>query len=166
MKPRAPLLVCGSVAVTVTLFSIWLVRPTQSSLQRGVTVDLSGYTNTAKGCVAVFQLANRTSGAFCYHVGNFAFGISNGAVHNLGTGVTGSGGYVPAHGTLTFSVPVPPGTNEWRVLVEAWEVGRPYWSYSLGWRGKVASGLKDLGIYDADPKSYHITSPGFSRPSS
>jgi len=62
--------------------------------------------------------------------------------------------------------PFPPGTNEWRVLVEAWEVGRPYWSYSLGWRGKVASGLKDLGIYDADPKSYHITSPDFSRPSS
>jgi hypothetical protein len=112
--------------------------------------------------MAVFEVTNRTSGEFCYEVGNFALGMSNGVgtVHDLGTR---SVGYLPAHTKFTFTVPIPPGTNEWRVMVEAWEVGKPYASLGRGPSGIVARTLRRLDIYDSDPKSYRLISPGFSR---
>src|SRR6185369_8082811 len=100
--------------------------------------------------------------AVCYQAGHWLFDTS-GALYDSGTI---NGGYLPGHATLTFAVPVPPGTNEWHVTVEAWQVGRPYFSYGLRWRAGVARRLKERGIYDPDPKSYKITSPGFSRPPS
>ncbi len=161
MKARAGFLICGLVAAVVTLFSVALVRAPNRSSPRDVTIQLSGYTNGWKGCMAVFLLTNRTSSGFSYEVGNW---ISDAFETVKFTGA-GSVGNLRPYGAFTFAVPVPPGTNEWHVVVETWEVGKPYWSLSRGYRGAVARRLKALGIYDADPKSYSLTSPGFSRPS-
>ena len=112
--------------------------------------------------MAMFLLTNRTSSDFCYEVAHCI--ISNGFETFDDIGIC-SVGHLTPHGAITFAVPVPPGTNEWHVIVEAWEVGKPHWSLSRGLRGTVARRLKALGIYDPDPKFYRLTSPGFSKPS-
>jgi hypothetical protein len=68
------------LAVLAVLISAALVRPPRRRPNSDIAMFLLGYTNGPSGCMAIFQVTNRTSRGFCCEVGARGVEKSNGAL--------------------------------------------------------------------------------------
>ena len=151
------------LAVLAVLISAALVRPPRRRPNSDIAMFLLGYTNGPSGCMAIFQVTNRTSRGFCCEVGARGVEKSNGAL--AWNGCPPSTGYLAPRGTCTLQVEAAPDTNRWHVLVSVGELRTTYTEAQRSGRyGRVVRILRSLGLYDPDPKHYEVLSPAFSRP--
>jgi hypothetical protein len=144
----------------ILAISVLLLQPPSLSTTNSASISLLGYTNTAGADMAVFEVTNHTKTQFFCFVGARASEASKGGrplFHD--TSAAAAPGALPPLGTFSFSVPSSPDTNLWRVPVELQEIdaGRPKLQRAFAGVARL------VGVHSLDAKTYHLTSPAFSR---
>jgi len=160
MKVRRPFIICAVFAVLVVFISVWVLHPSAYRTPNCASFYFRGYTNTAGTNMAVFEITNHTKLKFVCFVGPRASQASrNGRPLFYDTSAAAAPGTLSPLGSFAFSVPSSPDTNLWRVSIQLQEldVARPRWQRAF------ASILRVIGVRALDAKTYHMTSPGFSR---